>query len=312
MTELEEAMYQQMAYLNLSVGRTFSYFDFLSFEVNGRKYNPKYGTIRNIFSKFKKEGKIKINCNSKPSFYELKECNLTKKSMTVTHTEGINVISHNEPLYNRLRTLPMGHHSIHDIRLRCTAPFNIHDAYAMNTAYSEEKYSGDIRLPCWKLDNATIQIRIHKTNTISTIVACSLEPFPLDFSGIVAFFSTLGHVRGGLVWTLMSIYNQDIVKINKMIPSLSDWIIRMWHFGRDSLIEYSGKDVHDTVERARYVLERIYPKNIKGKHRLREELQECPNKNPYDAINKKLDFIDTTSFRDSSNQLPQIGTYKKE
>jgi hypothetical protein len=252
-------MLEHMAYLNFSEGEPFSFLNFVSFDVGERHYSPDYGTIRNILCKFRKEGKIKKYGKSRPAFYQLMESNLGKKSMTVTHTEGINVISHNDPLYNRLNTLPMGQRSIHDIRIRFTAP-HFHEAYAMNTTYHEENYNGDIRVPWWKINNATIQVRIHKTNTVSIILACSQEPFPLDFSGITAFFTTLGQIRGRLVGTMESIYSQDINLIQKCVPSLSDRIIRMWHFGRDSLIEYSGKDVHDTVERAGYVLERIYTK----------------------------------------------------
>ena len=36
----------------------------------------------------------------------------------------------------------------------------------------------------------------------------------------------------------------------------------MWHFGRDSFIEVSGKDYHVTVERANYIIERVYTKDF--------------------------------------------------
>jgi hypothetical protein len=181
----------------------------MPFEVNGSQYNPKYGTIKNIFSKFMKQGKIKYYCKSKPVFFELMESNLGKKSMTVTHTEGLTVISNNDPFYETLKNLPMDKQSIHDIRIRFTAP-NIYEAFAINTIFPEEKYSGDIRLPYWNINNATIQIRIHKTNTVSVILACSQEPFPLDYSGILAFFTTLGKIHGLLVGIMLSIYSQNI------------------------------------------------------------------------------------------------------
>jgi hypothetical protein len=90
----------------------------------------------------------------------------------------------------------------------------------------------------------------------------------------------------------------------------------MWHFGRDSLKEYSGKDVHVTVYKAQYILERVYLKNIKGKHKLRHEFQEYPNKSVFEAIEDKLNCVDSPSPSNSpptSNssfpQLPKIGTY---
>jgi hypothetical protein len=134
LTELEEAMYQHMAYLNFSERRPFYYGNFMPFEVNGSQYNPKYGTIKNIFSKFMKQGKIKYYCKSKPVFFELMESNLGKKSMTVTHTEGLTVISNNDPFYEMLKNLPMDKQSIHDIRIRFTTP-NIYEAFAINTIF---------------------------------------------------------------------------------------------------------------------------------------------------------------------------------
>jgi hypothetical protein len=306
MTELEDAMYQHMAYLVLLEGRPFYYGDFTRFEVNGRKYEPSYGTIRNKFSKLEKQGKIKVNCNSKPVFYELKESNLHYKSMTVTHTGGLIVtnISHNDPLYTRLKTLPMGNQSIHDIRITFLVP-HIYETFAINTTFDKEDYSGDIRpFKCWNVNNASIQITIHKSNTVSVILACSQEPFPLDLSGIVAFFSTLSDIHGLLVGVMLSIYGQKINEIeNRTIPPLSDWTIKMWHFGRDSLIEYSGKDVHDTVERAKHVLERVYPKIIKSKRILRHEFQEYPNKTVFDAIEDKLNYVNSDNVTHTNNAI---------
>jgi hypothetical protein len=66
--------------------------------------------------------------------------------------------------------------------------------------------------------------------------------------------------------------------------------------------------IHVTVERANYTINRIYRKDFgKRKHRLRVELQEYPNKNPFDAINEKINLDTTASFQDSELP-PQVGT----
>lgn len=278
----------------------------MPFEVDGNQYEPVYGTIRNYLKEFRQEGRIKKYGKSRPACYELMESNLDKKLITHTHTGGLTVtVSHNDPFYTRLKNLPMDKQSIHDIRIRFTAP-DIYEAFAINTTFPESKHSGDITLPYWNINNATVQIRIHKTNTVSIIIACSREPFPLDYNGIISFFTTLGKVHGLLVGIMLSIYSQNITNIN--IPSLPDWLITMWHFGRDSLIEVSGKESHVTVERANYIIERLYPKDFgKRKHRLRHELQEYPNKNPFDAINEKTEFEDNNNV-DSSTKLPNLRT----
>jgi len=288
MTELEDAMLEHMALLNFEEHVIFSDLDFSSFKVNGHLHTPHNVTVRSKFSKFKKEGKIKKCGHGRPQFYQLTESNLNKNSITHTHMGATpSVISHNNRLYAKLKSLPSDKRSIHDIRARLTVP-NIYDAFAINTKYPIAGISGDITLPYWNIDNATIQIRIHKTNTVSIILACSQEPFLLDFSGIVAFFTALGQVRGCLVWSLVSIYRQDVSLVQKSVPNLRDWLITLWHFGRDSpLIEASKEAYHETVETAHNIL-RVYVKDLKGKKVLRSELIESPKKNPFDAINEKL------------------------
>jgi hypothetical protein len=194
LSEFEDDMLLNMADLNFREGEPFSYLNFMPFEVSGRQYWPKHGTIRNIFYKFRKEGKIKKYRNSKPVFYQLTESTLDKKTMTHAHMGGLSLISNNDSLYTKFKHLPTGNQSIHDIRIRIIVP-NIYEAYAVNTKFRMADHSGDITLPYWNIDNATIQIRIHKTDTVSIILACSREPFPLDVSGIIAFFTTLGQIR---------------------------------------------------------------------------------------------------------------------
>ena len=47
MSSLDEAMLSHMRYLALTEGRSFSYLDFQSFEVNGMTYGMTHGTYRN-------------------------------------------------------------------------------------------------------------------------------------------------------------------------------------------------------------------------------------------------------------------------
>jgi hypothetical protein len=283
MSNLDDVMQERMAYIVFHERRPFSYSDFSDL--------MKHQTFRNMICRLKKDGIVELNHNSGIAFYTLKGQPFGKSS-TPIHTGGLTVnVSNNDPLYQRIKNLPMGKQSIHDIRITFPVP-NIYEAFAINTTFHEEKYSGDIRpFKLWNLDNSSVQVTIHKSNTVSVILACSQEPFPLDYSGIIAFFSTLADIHGLLVGIMLSIYSQKINEIeNRIIPRLSDWIITMWHFGRDSLIEYSGKDVHDSVDWAHHVLERVYPKIIKGKRILRYEVQEYPNKPVFEAIEDKLNM----------------------
>ena len=50
---------------------------------------------------------------------------------------------------------------------------------------------------------------------------------------------------------------------------------------------------------------------MKGKHKLRHEILEYPNKLVFDAINEKLELINPDSVN-SPTQLPHLGTYSEE
>ena len=118
-----------------------------SFEVDGNQYSPTYGTIRNIISEFRKQGKIKVNCNSKPVLYELIDSNLSPKSMTVNHmvVNSLNLPA-NHPVYKMLVSLPFDRQCIHNIRLRFTAP-GLWNALYNTLNIQVNKRSQDIVIP---------------------------------------------------------------------------------------------------------------------------------------------------------------------
>jgi len=62
---------EHMAVIVFIEKRTFSYKDFLSFDYDGKGYKFEHGTIGNIFSKLKQEGKIERTYRSSPTFYTL-------------------------------------------------------------------------------------------------------------------------------------------------------------------------------------------------------------------------------------------------
>ena len=63
----------------------------------------------------------------------------------------------------------------------------------------------------------------------------------------------------------------------------------MWHFGVDSIDEYTGKEFDVTFEEGMSDLFRIYTKRMENnKQKVRAEYQEYPNQAYADAIVKKL------------------------
>jgi hypothetical protein len=63
------------------------------------------------------------------------------------------------------------------------------------------------------------------------------------------------------------------------ITAYLEWIVAMWHFGRDSAIEYSGEKFHMTFKDANDCLIRAYVKQSEKTNNkiIRLEEQEYPN-----------------------------------
>jgi hypothetical protein len=273
MSDLEDVMLERMIHIVNDEHKPFSYLDFLDL------MKPK--TYRNKISKLKKDGIVEIDFKSSIAFHTLKGHRFGKAG-TRNHT-GV-TISHNDPIYNMIKNLPMDKQSIHNIRLRFTAP-NIYETFSVNTPFPKDDLSKDIPLPYWNIHNAMVQVRIHKTNTVSVIIACAREPFPLDYNGIIRFFTTLASTEGLLVGLTLNV-NHD--KFNQSIQHYGNWIITMWHFGREALVTYKGKNYEITVENAQHIITRIYPKDFGKCRKIRLERQEYPKKTVFDAIEEKL------------------------
>ena len=75
-----------MANIVFIESRPFCYRDFLEFELNGREYSYVHGTIRNIFSQLRKDGKIEFVYQSTQAFYTLAGVKL-EKPITPNHGE---------------------------------------------------------------------------------------------------------------------------------------------------------------------------------------------------------------------------------
>lgn len=275
MTDLDDAMLERMIRIVDDEHKPFSYLDFLDL------MKPK--TYRNKISKLKKDGIVEPDIKTSIAFHTLMGHRFGKAG-TPNHT-GV-TISHNDPIYNMIKNLPMDKQSIHNIRLRFAAP-NIYETFSVNTPFHKDDISKDIPLPYWNINNAMVQVRIHKTNTVSVIIACSREPFPLDYNGIIRFFTTLASTQGLLVGIMLRVYQKEINQ-NQSIPDYRKWVITMWHFGRDALSEFSKKEFHVAVEKAQHIIERIYTKDFGKQKKQRLERQEYPNKFSIEAVEEKL------------------------
>jgi DNA-binding transcriptional ArsR family regulator len=125
MSELDEAMLERMIHIVYDEHKNFSNMDFLDL------MKPK--TYRNKISKLKKDGIVELDYKSSVAFYTLKGHRFGKAG-TSNHTAVIVTISHNDPIYNMIKNLPMDKQSIHDIHLKFKAG-KIYKIFSDNTPY---------------------------------------------------------------------------------------------------------------------------------------------------------------------------------
>ena len=285
----EETILMKMADIVFVDKRSFCYTDFLSFEYDGQSYKFKHGTIRNIFSKLREKGDIEYEYRSGPTFYTLPGIKFGKP-MTVNHTEGINhssnavgthLSSKQRTFLQCLREIPMDKSAaIHDIRLRFT--FN-HLWTILSTSSPssplikniDSRFNKDITLQDIDLGDHVVKTTVHNTNTVSVIVACTVNPIPIDMFGLVKLSSSLARVEDRLQ-LLVNEYNAASIqsgrqqylslKLNSRIPNHMSWTAKMWHFGRDALTGYSGKQFEMTWEDSLNMFHHhIYSKEYEGK-----------------------------------------------
>ena len=134
----------------------------------------------------------------------------------------------------------------------------------------------------------TIKTTIHHTDTVSVMVACSLNPVAVDVNGLVRLSNALTRVEERL---LRYIECAPLSLSHVIIPDHDSWIVTMWHFGHDSPDEYTGNEFEVAWEDGQNALMRIYTKDLNGVTKIRRERQEYPNKRFDEAIDEKLPTI---------------------
>ncbi len=169
-----------------------------------------------------------------------------------------------------------------------------------NPTFKLNSFSKDIRLGKWKInDNEYLcfLVTIHRTNTVSIVISCSYHPFPLDISGIIDLSNVLTRIEERISKMIHDnlneiIFNNAMERPEIIIPSYKDWIVTMWHFGADSLVEFSGEKFSMKWKTAEKIMIQAYSKVFKNnKCKIRLERHEYPNKRFFVAIEEKLNII---------------------
>jgi hypothetical protein len=311
-------MVMQIYHIVRDEQRPFSYRDFIRFEVDGQEFKMTHGTFRNNISRLGKEGLTEISYKSNITFYSLRGVRFDKASRIAVTGDHTGVPSSSvaspsslssNPLYRIVRDLPLDKNSVHDIRLRFASPeiYAITSSFISNNAlrydYTVNSRSKDIILPAWEIRGLLIKVTIHRTDTVSVVIGCSLDPVVLDVNGIIRLTNVLSVVEERLsrvvegsprVKDLRVIEAcngsfRGLHKDTSIVPPYSEWTVTMWHFGADASVEYCGEKFSVTWEIAENALVRAYSKVMSNnKTRIRLERQEYPKTTLANMIEQKL------------------------
>lgn len=292
---LDNILWRTIKNIVESERRPFSYADIVEAGVIITKTN-----FRNKISKWFKAGKIEVVCYSPQGFYTIKGAD-SMKCVTQDHTMVIPYLHNtnyrhlsNDPVYRIIQNIPLGKRSVHDIRLS----FSVNGIWsALYSKYKPNERSKDIQLIPWpwKINGLNLKITVHFTETVRIDVGCSYCPIAVDIDGVVRLASALAVARERLSHIIENCtQNQNFNPT--MIPDQTTWIVTMWHFGRDALIEYKGEKFHTSWEVGQHALIMAYIKEwADHKKRLRIEKQEYPRKSLADALEDKLNGISLPS-----------------
>ena len=294
MSQLDSALFAKISHIVLEEHRPFSFLDFFpQFEFNGVLYPISHGTLRNKFLMLKRQGKIEIEYRSNQSFYTLKGMKFKRsrydspERMTSHHTVVSSVSSVSSS--NFIDNLPFERHSVHDIRLRFKAEGVWSTITHTHPELIPNKVSKDISLlpiQTYYMEAKTI---VHHSDTVSVIVSCPMKPVVVEHSGLIRLSNILTSVEERLLALVSGC--EHMTQLSQIcIPNHNSWIVKMWHFGTDSLSEYAGEKFEMTWEDGEHALVRIYTKDMKEGNgiKIRKERQEYPDIRLDAAIHEKL------------------------
>jgi hypothetical protein len=197
--------------------------------------------------------------------------------------------------------MPFGKRSIHDIHLSFESK-GLWSFFADIEYYKQRINSENqsISFGYYKIEQyLTIRVKVQNTDTVTVIVKCSDTPIILDYDGIIRLTEALPRIEERLSAVINDsnnkTFNAEFNSSEIKIPNKDDWKIVLWHFNRDSLVEYSGEKFHCSWKEAKNLFLRIYSKELKINRKIvRLEIQENP-----DILFKNLlvDFIKNDTYQ---------------
>ena len=289
-----DAMQKRIREIVIKEDRPFSFIDLKSFEIDGIQYELKHGTIRNYLSKLTKTGEVEFAYNSGIAFYTLPGKTFPYY-VTANRVGGSSPLLLHQlpikdtPIYKWIKNRRFDKQALHDIRITFQAN-GIWLLFCKRHPNLVNNDNQDLRLPTQTFFKyLDIGITIHHTDTVSISIGCSFRPIALDVPDLFQLIEVLTRVEVHLSNAINELVALDLDASKVSVPRFTTWMVRMWHFGLDTLDEYDKAEFHVAFEEGISDLFRIYTKRMKDKRIIvRAERQEHPNEDVMLALVKKL------------------------
>src|SRR4051812_44917337 len=188
--------------------------------------------------------------------------------------------------YNFIENLPPDKYAVHDIRLKFRLENIWLNLSRRHPELTPNEVSKDITLDRMIIDDLNIIVTVHRTDTVSVIVACSLRPVAVDTNDLRRLSDALTRVEERL-FAFIEDGPPSLSSLNP-VPNHNSWIVTMWHFGTDSISGCVGEPFEMTWEDGERALLSIYTKDMKLGKGVRTERQEYPGVRLDAAIKEKL------------------------
>jgi len=257
----------------LEMGRTICRDERRPFSFKDSDLN--HGTFRNCIRILMKHGLAERYDLSSLAFYWITGIPEPASAVTAPPMVGTDLVD----LLARIR---VGDRAVHDLRLRFTAK-GIYQTVPTEIC-RRNPTSGDLTLAPLDIGLRRGRIILHVTDTVSVILGCSLDPFPLTIAGFGELAAFLGALRIRLVEECRS----PTVKV----PDVTSWTLVHWHYGRDGRNEVAGPRFSVTVGGLGEGMLRAYTKRLSGKQTLRIELAEVPMQGLGELFAERLEMSD--------------------
>jgi len=267
----DKALVKRLKHINEVEYRPACYNDLEKFEIDGKLYVLKNGTLRNKISELKRKDVVERYYNSRASFFVIKGVKFGKQHIQHAKTEfSISQLS------NAIQQLPEASRGLHDIH----TSFQVQD---ISTILSESKrfkineHNKGILLPYFNIDGLKITANVHHTDTVTVTVACSKNPISAkidDVNGVIRLATALARTQER-IQRIVDECGQSLPGGYEsiLIPDSDTWMVKMWHFGVDAP-SYKEMSTCMTWKSSQGVLLREY--SGKKQSILRKERQEYP------------------------------------